>query len=127
SAAPSGDKLADGMIHGGKLLFVFRHDVPLVQKRVMVKIKGAGGKGPDRGSLNLLQGEVEEGPVVGLEFHLPVGGEDLIVTSQIFQGGEAASGVAGLGPGIGEVQVDPVHFAGGEDLGDIRRIHADKT
>lgn len=87
----------------------------------MVEIKGAGGKGPDRGSLNLLQGEVEEGPVVGLEFHLPVGGEDLIVTSQIFQGGEAASGMACLGPGIREVQIDPVHFTRGENLGDVRR------
>ena len=76
----------------------------------MVEIKGAGGKGPDRGSLNLLQGEVEEGPVVGLEFHLPVGGEDLIVTSQIFQGGEAASGVACLGPGIGMQYPNLVKF-----------------
>jgi len=50
---------------------------------------------------------------------LPAHLQHLAVQPQEVAVGQAALGVALAGPGIAEVHVDPVHLAGGEELGQL--------
>ena len=68
---------------------------------------------------DLLHRELEQGLVVGLEVDLAAFLQNLPVELQKVPVGQAAFGVALAGPGIAEVDVDPVHFAGGEEVGQL--------
>ena len=67
----------------------------------------------------LLHGELEQGLVVSLEVDLTAHFQHLTVQLQEVAVSQAALGMALAGPGIAEVDVDPVHLTGGEELGEL--------
>ena len=50
--------------------------------------------------------EVKEAPVICFEFDDTSLSQNLVIPSEIFGGGEAASGMSFLGPGIGKIEID---------------------
>lgn len=79
-----------------------------------MQVKGAGFQDPVFGP-DLLQGEAEQILIVGLEFHMASGSQNLLVPGQKVPGGQAPFGVAVFGPGVGKIQVDPPHFSRGKN------------
>lgn len=66
-------------------------------------------------------GKLEQGPlkqvmIVGLEMDLPLLSQHLTVAKQEVGMGQPALGIPGTGPGIAEIDIDPVHFTGGKVL-----------
>ena len=74
----------------------------------------------------LLHGELEEGLVVRFEMNLPAHFQHLAVELQKVPVGQPPLGVAAAGPGVAEIDVDAVHLAGGEEIGELVRVGADK-
>ena len=74
----------------------------------------------------LLHGPVKKISVVCLEFDIPVFCKDHVVAGQVFPGGQPALGIALLGPGIGEIQIDLICFPFFEIFCDQFRISPDK-
>ena len=110
-----GHQPVDGLAQGVELGLVVRHDP---NGAVLVEVPRDLGEG-EAVAGDLLHGELEEGLVVGLEVDLAAGGEHLAVALQEVPVGQAAAGVAPVGPGIAEVDVDPVHLAGGKEEGQL--------
>ena len=92
----------------------------------MVQVLCGGGDGP-AGFRDGFQGIVKESHVVGLELDLAFRGKDPVIEGHELRGGEAALGVPVLGPRVGEVQVDAVHFALGEDVRKGSRVNAEEV
>ena len=97
---------------GEELRLIVRHDAP---GAVLVEVPRDLAEGvPGPGELQ--EGELEQGPVVGLEVDLPAGAQDLPVDVQKIPVGQAALGVAVGGPRVAEVDKDPVRLVRGEDF-----------
>ena len=60
---------------------------------------------------DFLYSKIKESAVVCLEFNRSSLYENTIITTQIFRGRKAASGVSFFGPGIGKVEIDLVNFS----------------
>ena len=74
----------------------------------------------------LLHGEGEEVLIVRLEVDLPAHLQHLAVQPQEVAVGQAALGVAVAGPGIAEVDIDPVCLSFFKHLTDPGRVHTHK-
>ena len=74
----------------------------------------------------LEEGPLEEAPVVRLEVDLPSIPEDPPVELQEVGVGEPPLGVAVGGPGVAEVDVDALHLAGGEVVGQPGHVGVDE-
>lgn len=114
----------DGVALGNESFLVLRHHISFQIRAVMEIVSDQVGN--PAGILDFLHREIEEGPVVGLELDDPVLCQDVPVAGQELVGGQPAFGMPLLGPGIGEVQVDPLHLTGGEYLVDEGCVHPDE-
>ena len=70
--------------------------------------------------------EVKEAPVICFEFDDTSLSQNLVIPSEIFGGGEAASGMSFLGPGIGKVEIDFFYLPFRKIGVDQLRVSADK-
>ena len=105
----------DGLSQSVELGLIVGHDA---HRAVGVQIPGHFREGKAELG-DLLHGEFEERLVVGLEVNLAAGLEHLPVELEEVAVGQAALGVAVAGPGIAEVDVNAVHFAGSEKVGQL--------
>ena len=113
---------ADGQTLIMELGLVVRHDA---HRAVRMEIPG------DLGQLEAEQGQFFDGEgeqvlVVRLEVDLAAHLQHLPVQPQEVAVGQAALGVAVAGPGVAEVDVDPVHLAGGEEQGQLVGVGVDE-
>ena len=113
---------ADGQALAVELGLVVRHD-PHWAVRVEVP-RHLREREAEQGQL--LHGEGEQVLVVGLEVDLAPHFQHLAVQPQEVAVGQAALGVAAAGPGVAEVDVDPVRLAGGEEEGQLVGVGVDE-
>ena len=81
-----------------KFLFIFCHNI-IRRRPIRVKVKGVSVQNPARFT-NLLQGEVKERAVICLELKKAVRRQEMAVTFEKFQGGQASSGMSVFGPWV---------------------------
>ena len=82
------DKLIDGISFCGKFFLILRHDISRIHFRIKMQIPGASRKLPP-GSFYTFQGEIKEGFVIGLKFHMSAAVQNLPVAGQIFGGSQS--------------------------------------
>lgn len=121
------NQLADRIAKGGEFLLILCHDIAMIHCIVMVEVIGAAPHMEGGRDIDLRDGEVEEQPVICLEFDRAVFCQDSVITGEELPGGKPPSGMPCLGPGIGEVQIDAVNLSRSEDAGNIAGIHADEA
>lgn len=121
------NQLADRIAKGGEFLLVLGHDIALIHCIVMVEVIGAAPHMEGGRDIDLRDGEVEEQPVIRLEFDRAVFCKDSVITGKELPGGKPPSGMPCLGPGIGEVQIDPVNLARSKYVRHIAGIHTDEA
>lgn len=66
------NQLADRIAKGGELLLVLGHDIAVIHGIVMVEVVGTALHMEDGRGIDLRDGEVEEQPVIRLEFNRAV-------------------------------------------------------
>ena len=98
---PSRNQLADRIAHGREFLLIFCHYISFVHGVVM-EVKGVRLDLPS-GLRDGFQRLVKQSPVVGFKLNYSVFCQNLVIYSHKIRRGKPASGVAVLGPGIGEV------------------------
>ncbi|CAN3998107.1 Phosphatidate cytidylyltransferase, partial [Dysosmobacter welbionis] len=105
-----------------ELGLVVRHDA---HRAIRMEVPGDLGqlKAEQR---QLLHGEGEEVLIVRLEVDLPAHLQHLAVQPQEVAVGQAALGVAVAGPGIAEVDIDPVCLSRGKEQGQLVSIGVDE-
>ena len=114
------------MAQGGKLHLVLGLHVSGVHGRVVVEVVGLREEVVVGIPGQLLEGEVEEVLVVGLELNHRAGQQELPIDVQVLAAGQATLGVAGFRPGVGEIEVNPVDFAPLEEVGQVGGVGADE-
>ena len=103
----------DGGAQAVELLLIVGHD-PLHAAGVQVPGDLRQGKAA---RLKLGQGPLKQVPVVRFEVDGPAGGQHLAVEGQEIGMGQPPLGVAVARPGVAEIDVDAVHLAGSEIVG----------
>ncbi len=121
------NQLADRIAKGGEFLLVLGHDIALIHCIVVVEVIGAALYMEGGRDIDLRDGEVEEQPVIRLEFDRAVFCKDSVITGKELPGGKPPSGMPCLGPGIGEVQIDAVNLSRSEGADNIAGVHADEA
>ena len=96
----------------GKLLLEFSPHVILIPLGVMKVTRLLGEL--KAAKFEFLEGEIEERVVVGLKGDEASAADHLLVLLQVQMMGEPSVGVAVLGPGVAEIDVDPVYLIFGK-------------
>ena len=119
------DILADFISLFRKLFFIFSHDISGIHGRIMMEV--IGNLGDFKCALrSFFHCEVKEAPVICFEFDDTSLSQNLVIPSEIFGGGKAASGMSFLGPGIGKVEIDFFYLPFRKIGVDQLRVSADK-
>ena len=98
---------ADGKAFFGKILFIFGHDIIGILF-TFVEISGLP-KDLQTTCLELLQTEIKEPYIVGLEFQNAAFSQQTVINGKEGAVGQAALGVSRFGPGIAEIQINAVY------------------
>ena len=95
------NQLADRIAKGGEFLLILGHDIAMIHCIVMVEVIGAAPHMEGGRDIDLRDGEVEEQPVICLEFDRAVFCQDSVITGEELPGGKPSLRVTVLRPGIG--------------------------
>ena len=107
------NQLVNGISHRGKFLLILGHHISLIERRVMVQIKGMGHQVPLT-LLNFLQRKLKQLAVIRLKFYHAFFCQNPVISFQKLPGSQSALGMALFWPGIGKIPLP--HQKQGEAL-----------